>query len=134
LKGFIDSFKKSETYKYVEDEESCCDKIVSELIPNWYSGPEKRNTARKICPLFKNYAHYMMKINESYEYFNHHENMKPVFGAALWGSTKQDIESSFNNSINTLEKFMKTLEKDETYTKQLEEQLDPDSVPRGINA
>ena len=125
LKGYIESFKKSENYKYVEDEESCCDKIVSELIPNWYSGPEKRDIARKICPLFTNYAHYMREIHISYEYFNHHDNMKPVFGASLWGSTKKDIEDSFNNSINNLDKVVKNLEKEEAYTKQLEQQLRP---------
>ena len=132
LKGYIESFKKSETYKYVEDTESCCDKIVSELIPNWYSGPEKRANARKICPLFTNYAHYMMKINESYDYFNHHQNMKPVIGAVLWGATKQDIESSFNNSISTLEMFMENLEKDETYTKELKKQLQPETVQQTV--
>ena len=132
LKGYIESFKKSETYKYVEDTESCCDKIVSELIPNWYSGPEKRANARKICPLFTNYAHYMMKINESYDYFNHHQNMKPVIGAVLWGATKQDIESSFNNSISTLEMFMENLEKDETYTKELKKQLLPETAQQVV--
>jgi hypothetical protein len=132
LKGYIESFKKSENYKYVEDQDSCCDKIVSELIPNWYSGPEKRDNARKICPLFTNYAHYMREINESYEYFNHHENMKPVFGASLWGATKKDIEDSFNNSINNLNMVVNNLEKEETYTKELEKQLRPETAQQTV--
>ncbi len=74
----------------------------------------------------------MMKINELYDYFKHHQNMKPVIGAALWGATKQDIESSFNNSISTLEMFMENLEKDETYTKELEKQLQPETVKQTV--
>ena len=125
---FVESFKGSKEYKYIKDEETFCDEIVSEFIPHWYSGSETRELARKICPLFKNYAHYAVKFNESYDFFNRHETMKPVIGAKLWGSTKEDIESSFTNSINTLEKFTNDLKEDETYTKELEKQLRPETA------
>jgi hypothetical protein len=133
LTSFVKSFKKSDEYKYVKDEDTYCDEIVSEFIPHWfipdwYSGSEKQELARKICPLFKNYVHYTEKFNESYEYFNRHETMKPVIGAKLWGSTKEEIESSFTNSINTLEKFTNDLKEDETYTEELEKQLRPETA------
>jgi hypothetical protein len=54
--------------------------------------------------------------------------MKPVIGAKLWGSTKEEIESSFTNSINTLEKFTNDLKEDETYTEELEKQLRPETA------
>ena len=128
LTSFVESFKRSDEYKYIKDEETFCDEIVSEFIPHWYSGSETRELARKICPLFKNYAHYAVKFNESYDFFNRHKTMKPVFGAKLWGSTKENIESSFTNSINTLEKFTNDLKEDETYTKELEKQLRPETA------
>jgi hypothetical protein len=127
LTSFVESFKKSDEYKYVKDEDTYCDKIVSEFIPHWYSGSEKRELAKKICTLFKNYAHYTEKFNESYEYFNNHKNMKPVIGAILWGSTKEEIESSFTNSINNLEKYMNAMGQEELYTKELEKQLRPET-------
>ena len=128
LTSFVKSFKKSDEYKYVKDKDTYCDKIVSEFIPHWYSGSEKRELAKKICTLFKNYVHYTEKFNESYEYFNNHKNMKPVIGAILWGSTKEDIESSFTNSINNLEKYMNALGQEELYTKELEKQLRPETA------
>ena len=70
LTSFVESFKGSKEYKYIKDEETFCDEIVREFIPHWYSGSETRELARKICPLFKNYAHYAVKFNESYDFFN----------------------------------------------------------------
>jgi len=124
----IYTLKKEGNELYGNEYKTYCDKIVSEFIPHWYSGSEKRELAKKICTLFENYAHYTEKFNESYEYFNNHKNMKPVLGAKLRGyPTKEDIESSFTNSINNLEKYMNALAQEELYTKELEKQLRPET-------
>ena len=84
---------------------------------------EKRKLAENICTLFKKYVDIMETFNESYEYFNHHEDMTPVVGASLWGATKQDIEDSFNTSVHNLTLHTTTLEEDEKYTAELEQQF-----------
>ena len=84
---------------------------------------EKRKLAENICTLFKKYVDIMDNFNESYEYFDHHKDMTPVVGASIWGATKQDIELSFNTSLQNLTFHTKTLEEEEKYTAELEQQF-----------
>ena len=118
------NFKKSDSYKIIKDSNSYCDRIVSKFSPGWMmSIGEKRKLAENICTLFKKYVDIMEKFNESYEYFNHHKDMTPVVGAVLWGATRKDIEDSFNTSVGNLTFHTKTLEEEEKYTAELEQQF-----------
>ena len=89
---------------------------------------EKRKLAENICTLFKKHVDIMEGFNESYEYYNHHEDMTPVLGASLWGATKQDIEKSFKTSVDNLTLYTKTLEEEEIYTADLEQQFNQQNI------
>jgi hypothetical protein len=49
--------------------------------------------------------------------------MTPVVGAVLWGATRKDIEDSFNTYVGNLTFHTKTLEEEEKYTAELEQQF-----------
>ena len=122
LEKELNTFKKK-NYKYIKDKTSACNEVISEFSPSYFTYGEKKDLAKKICTLFEKYAHIMEKFNEAHIYFKDHTDMKPVIGAIIWGATKEDIETSFENSINFLTKFTTELEKEEKYTVQLEQQF-----------
>ena len=122
LEKELNIFKKT-NYKYIKDETSACNEVISEFSPSFFTFGEKKELAKKICTLFEKYVHIIKNFNEAYDYFNRHHDMVPVIGASIWGATKTDIEGSFKNSFDFLTQFTIDLEKEEKYTLELEEQF-----------
>jgi hypothetical protein len=112
-------FKENNNYEYIKDSTSACNQIISEFSPSFFTLGKKKELAKKICTLFEKYVHIMEKFNEAYNYFNDHTDMR----REIFGASKNDIETSFNNCVDFLTRFTSDLENEEKYTVDLENQF-----------
>ena len=130
LEVLVEEIKDDPDYKIIKDYP---DKITSELkISKMRKSDSEKKLLAKIDKLFYLYWNIWQSFNSAYDYFKKYKHMTDNIMAI--SDSALEIGARFRKESKNMEKYIEDLAKDASDTVELENQLDPDSVPRGINA